>query len=516
MSTSRSLPAIFIFIGILIFALWLGVSIVTDQIETLMFVFAGGTLITCAILGRRIWLILPFAGVLNLTLTIPGKPNTLLLAQALFVGFCALLFLMRRLPFRIQFTELEFWMLLLTITIGQAYLRNPVGLNIFGGDSVGARPYAIFAITLVTTAILASLRVSAADLRWVLRLHIIGGLINFVMLAVGYYVPRIGIWYGSVNIESLSSEIQRDGAYGVERATRIAFVRDIANNLALWICAFKSPIRACFHPLWAPLILLSLAFAALSGYRSEIGAVGLTYLLGITYRGGLTHFMIAALTLVCGIALLAFVNIATPLPSNIQRSLSFLPGTWDQVHVTDAENSTQWRIDMWKEALLTDYWIKNKWVGDGLGMTRQEMDFIATFQNKQIGGEVGTGKLNLDQQLMMASNNYHSGPVSTIRAAGYIGLLILLLAQIRLAVHAHRQIQRARKTEWLPLTLLIGIPLIIGPFFFVFIAGDFGQALAAFLTGAAIIRLLENNLPLPTYIKKIGQQVPISQLAVAK
>jgi vacuolar-type H+-ATPase subunit I/STV1 len=83
-------------------------------------------------------------------------------------------------------------------------------------------------------------------------------------------------------------------------------------------------------------------------------------------------------------------------------------------------------------------------------------------------------------------------------------------------VHAHRQIQRARKTEWLPLTLLIGIPLIIGPFFFVFIAGDFGQALAAFLTGAAIIRLLENNLPLPTYIKKIGQQVPISQLAVAK
>jgi hypothetical protein len=516
MTVSRSLPAIFIFIGILIFALWLGVSIVTDQIETLMFVFAGGTLITCAILGRRIWLILPFAGVLNLTLTIPGQPNTLLLAQALFVGFCALLFLMRRLPFRIQFTELEFWMLLLTITIGQAYLRNPVGLNIFGGDSVGARPYAIFAITLVTTAILASLRVSAADLRWVLRLHIIGGLINFVMLAVGYYVPRIGIWYGSVNIESLSSEIQRDSAYGVERATRIAFVRDIANNLALWICAFKSPIRACFHPLWAPLILLSLAFAALSGYRSEIGAVGLTYLLGIAYRGGLTHFMIAALTLVCGIALLAFVNIATPLPSNIQRSLSFLPGTWDQVHVTDAENSTQWRIDMWEEALLTDYWIKNKWLGDGLGMSREEMDFIATFQNKQIGGEVGTGKLNLDQQLMMASNNYHSGPVSTIRAAGYIGLLILLLAQIRLAVHAHRQIQRARKTEWLPLTLLIGIPLIIGPFFFVFIAGDFGQALAAFLTGAAIIRLLENNLPLPTYIKKIGQQVPISQLAVAK
>lgn len=511
---SRSLTGIFIFVGIIIFGLWLGISIVTDQMETLMYVAAGGTLIICVVLGRRVWLLLPFAGVLNLTLMIPGQPTTLLLAQALFVGFCGLLFLMRRLPFKIRITELEIWVILLTLCVIQAYARNPVGLNIFGASSVGARPYAIFAITLVTTAILASLRISVADLRWILRLHIIGGLINFAMLAVGYFVPRIGIWYGSFNAESLSSEIRRDGAYGVERATRIEFVRDIANNLALWISAFKSPIRACFHPLWAPLILLSFAFAALSGFRSEIGAVGLTYLVAIAYRGGFPSVFIATMALVIGIALLAFFNTLSPLPSNIQRALSFLPGTWDQVHITDAENSTQWRVDMWEEALLTDHWIKKKWLGDGLGMTRQEFDFINSFEGKQTGGAVGTGKLNIDQQLMMASNNYHSGPVSTIRGIGYVGLLTLLLGQIRLAVHAHRQIQRARKTEWFPLTLLIGIPLIFTPFFFVVIFGDFGPALAAFLGGAAMIRLLENNLPLPAYAKRNKQQTPLSQPTV--
>jgi hypothetical protein len=120
---------------------------------------------------------------------------------------------------------------------------------------------------------------------------------------------------------------------------------------------------------------------------------------------------------------------------------------------------------------------------------------------------VGAGKLTLQQEFMMASGNYHSGPVVTVRTIGYVGLFILVLAQIRLAVHAHRQIQRAKNTEWFPLTLFIGIPLIWAPIFFVFIIGDFGSTVAAFLIGAAMVRLLENNLPLPEF-KKAGRNTP--------
>jgi hypothetical protein len=516
MSDSRSLTGIFVFIGILLFGLWLGVSIVTDQIETLIYIIGGATLITCALLGRKIWLILPFASAINLTLMIPGTPDTLLLAQIMFIGFCLLQFLIRRLNFQLKFTELEYWMLILTLCVAQVYARNPVGLYIFGGDSIGARPYAIYAITLTSCIILAVIRVNSSDLRWFIRLSIIGGLINFTINMIGYFVPRVGVWYGSVNYSAVNGTSPENSQYGYDLASRIDFLGEFANNLALWISSFKSPIRACFHPIWAPLVIISCAFAALSGYRNEIGAVGLTYLVAIAYRGGFSSVLMATVTLLFAIAILAFVNLAAPLPSNIQRSLSFLPGTWDEIHVRDADASTEWRVDMWKEALFTDFWIKNKWLGDGLGMSQHELNFIQSYKDKQIGGVSGTGKLTLGQEFMMASGDYHSGSVSAIRTIGYVGLVVMILMQIRILVHAHRQIMRCKGTPWLPLALFICIPMIWFPFFFIFIFGGFSLDSVALLTNAAILRLLENNLPLPEYIKRSKRQLPLSNSALVQ
>ncbi len=508
---SQKLKAIIFFILALFASLYLGISSATAQLETALWVIGGLGLITCVLLGKRIWMLLPLMGTLNLSLMIPGQPSTFLVAQVLFLGFCVLLFLMRKLPFRPAFTELGFWALLLSLCVLQTYIRNPVGLNIFGGESVGARPYAVFCAALVTSMLLCTLVIPPSDLKWILRISIFGGLVNFFMLAVGHFLPSVGMWYGAVSPEAANTGNQQQGEYGVEKATRIAFVRDIARNMSLWIGSFMSPVRACFHPLWAPLVLLSFAFAAISGYRSEIMAIGFSYLVAIAYRGGRISVALSFLALGTLILFLALINLATPLPLNIQRSLSFLPGTWDKALVKDASDSTDWRVEMWEEALLTDFWIQNKVLGDGLGMSREEFNYIQSFKGKIIGGAVGSGKLTRQQEFMMASGNYHSGPVSTIRTIGYLGLLVLLLAQIRLAVHAHRQIQRARNTEWFPLALFIGIPLIWASPFFFFVFGTFSTAVFAFLMGAAMVRVLENNLPLPVYVhKRANVYVPLA------
>lgn len=499
---SSKIKAIIVAVLALFAALYLGISAATAQVETVMWVVGGSGLAVCFTLGKRIWMILPFLGGLGLTLMIPGQPSTLLLAQAVFIGFCCVLFLMRALPARFVFTELEFWVLLLALAIFQAYARNPVGINLFGGESMGGKPYAMFLITLVSSMVLGSLRIPPPDLRWILKLSIIAGIISFCVQTVGYFVPGIGVWYGAAGLENSNASGIETGAYGANVATRIGFLGTTARNLSLWVSTFISPIRACFDPRWAPLVLLSLAFATASGFRNEVVSVGLIYLIGIAYRGGLGSLLISGLSLAMALAVLAFVNLSNPLPANIQRSLGFLPGTWDQDQVEDGENSTTWRVEMWKEALFTDFWIKNKILGDGLGLTREEYNFISSLKGVNIGGAVGSGKITLQQQLMMAAGNYHSGPVQSIRYIGYLGLLILLLAQIRLAVHAHRQIKRARNTEWFPLALFIGIPLIKAPFFFVFVFGDFGATTASFLLGVAFVRLLETNLPLPSYVKQ--------------
>jgi hypothetical protein len=86
---------------------------------------------------------------------------------------------------------------------------------------------------------------------------------------------------------------------------------------------------------------------------------------------------------------------------------------------------------------------------------------------------------------------------------GYLGLLIILLVMLRIAVHAHRQILRCRGTEWYPIALFIGVPLIVLPIFYVFVFGDFGRDVSATFLGYGLIRLLEKNLPLPAYVKPI-------------
>jgi len=488
-------------------AIYLGVSAATAQLETVMWVLGGLGFSVCVLLGRKIWLLIPFLGALGLTLRLPGLPSSLLLAQVLVIGFSALLLLMRRLPFRLRFTELEFWCALLVVFVAQAFLRNPVGLNVFGGSTVGGKAYFLFAITLAAATLLAGMKVTPSELKAALRLSILGGLLNFATGVVARFVPSVGYWtgaqYTSAEVDYTKFGQQVDSG----QATREGFLVSFSQNLALWISAFKSPLKACFHPIWAPLILLSLAAATLSGFRNAVAAVGMTYLVGLCYRGGGIQVMASALLGVVGLVMLAMLNLAMPLPPNTQRALSFLPGTWEERYVSDAEGSSEWRFEIWREVLFTDRWISNKWFGDGLGFSARELQY----QMSEHSVGVGVSGFDAHREGILASGDYHSGPVSTVRVVGYVGLIFFLLAQIRLAVHAHRQIRRSRGTEWLPLTMVLGIPMIYGPVFYVFIFGDFKTGAGAFLLAVGMLRLMENNLPLPEYVSRC-RSLPLSPL----
>jgi hypothetical protein len=260
-------------------------------------------------------------------------------------------------------------------------------------------------------------------------------------------------------------------------------------------------LRACFHPLWAPLVLFSLAAAAGSGFRNIVASVGLTYIVGIAYRGGFVSVLVASVSGVLGLIALALLNLAIPLPGNIQRALSPLPGTWEERHVQAAEESTEWRVEMWKEALFTPNWINNKILGDGLGFSRREYEMMLSLEEGTGGFASLNSGLSVQQETMMITGGYHSGPVQTVRTVGYVGLLIFLMAMIRLAVHAHRQIVRCRGTEWYPLALFFCLPAIASPIFFVFVFGEFGPAAASLFGSYGLVRLMEGNLPLPAYVK---------------
>ena len=494
----RTIQGIFVLAIGVIFSVWLGLSIVTEQTETIIQVLAALVLIGCLFLERKIWLLIPFAAALGIGLRIPGQPDSLLLAQILVLGFSSLMLLMRKLPFRVEWTELEFWVFLLVLLVAQVYMRNPVSVNLIGGDTVGGKGYAIFGISVASCLLLSGLRVPVKQLKLLLPISILGGLANLAISILGTLVPAIGFYTGADYTRSDEVNYEKQGtAVDARASTRIGFAGGLAKNLSLWIASYISPIQACFKPLWALLVLLAVAAALMSGFRNSLIGVGLTFFIGIAYRSGSFGVLLSTFGGFTAIVLLALINVIHPLPPNIQRSLTFMPGTWEERYKEDAKGSTEWRVEIWKEALSSDRWIRNKIIGDGLGFSAENLQKSLTLTRAG-----ATSGIDLHREQILINGDYHSGPVSTIRVIGYVGLLFFLLAQIRLAVHAHRQIARCRGTEWFPLALFTGIPLITGPFFFVFIFGDFKSAASGFLMAVGMVRLLENNLPLPAWTRR--------------
>ncbi|GAA5128517.1 O-antigen ligase family protein [Luteolibacter yonseiensis] len=474
-------------------ALYLGIAAATAQFETVLWIVGVIGLSVCVALGRRIWLIIPFASSLGLVVPLPGNFTTEMMAQIVTLGFCSLLFLMRKLPMRPRITILEVWCAAFTLCVVQTYMRNPVGLNLLGGDSVGGKPYVFFAITAAAAYLLSVILVAPNDLRWCVRLSVISGVMNFGLGLISKLVPAIGYYFGA----TFSSDVENGESVAPGEATRVSFVRQISLTLANWISSRISPLKASFHPLWMPLVLASLAAAAFSGYRSQLIHACLYFLVGIFYRGGMRAIFASFFLGAAGLFMLALVNSIAPLPANVQRALTFLPGTWDQRFQRDAEGSTDWRVEMWKEALFTEKWIKNKWLGDGLGFTKKEFEAMKKFEDDR-GGVAISGLSNV-QESMMINGGYHSGPVQTIRTVGYVGLAVLVSGFILVAVHAHRQIQRTRGTEWFPVALFICSPFIVSPIFWLAIIGTFEGGARVLLMGTAMVGMLHKNLPLPAY-----------------
>jgi hypothetical protein len=487
-------------------ALYLGIAAATAQLEAIAWVAGVLSLAVGLTLGRRIWLIIPILSAISFRVPLPGTFSTLLLAQMATIGFLGLLFLMRKLPMRFAISELEIWCILFTICVVQVYLRNPVGLNIFGSSTVGGRPYFEFAIGLITAGLISTLVINPKDLVWWVRLTLIGSMVNFVMGLITVIFPSMGYIFMATYMSDVTEEGATQAA-DTGRAGRVSYLRGISYTLALWICSRMSPLRACLHPVWAPLVFFTLAASAYSGYRSQIAGVGLVYFIGLCYRGGMPHVILSSVAAALAIVLLAFVNLIAPLPANIQRSLTFLPGTWEQIHKDDAKQSSDWRTEIWIEALTNKSYIRNTLIGDGLGMTSDQLQRSLALKDSTAKG---IGGWDSHRESILISGDYHSGPVSTIRTVGYLGLAVLLAGMIRVAVHAHRQILRCRGTEWYATALFLGIPIIGGPISWVFIFGSFEMGAASLFMGTAMVRLMEKNLPLPAYMARRAEHLPLA------
>jgi hypothetical protein len=269
--------------------------------------------------------------------------------------------------------------------------------------------------------------------------------------------------------------------------TRLTGLAGIARPLILLLISYFPPSRLLFPNPLLPFLLFypSLIIIALSGFRNEIMFTGAYVFIANAIRGMWLWAIFFIVVPLFAIVFLAFVNQGGDLvPLAAQRAFSFLPLGWNKKVVADADGSVEWRVDMWKDAFSGGF-IKNKILGDGFGFDRAAMNLIADQMQGGAGFVGGTR-----HEAHMIRGSFHSGPLSSIRFVGVVGLVLILCLMgvvFRLALITAF---KARGTPYFPLALFVGIPFLWLPFHFIFIFGAFDNALKDLIIGIGMLNII--------------------------
>jgi hypothetical protein len=130
--------------------------------------------------------------------------------------------------------------------------------------------------------------------------------------------------------------------------------------------------------------------------------------------------LVFALAGTLGVA--AVIPLARHLPFTAQRALAFLPLDISPEARMSADDSTQWRIDMWK-ALLPQI-PPHLLLGKGYAISMEDF---------QMMGGSAFHAVDPSQQGLALAGDYHSGPLSVILPFGIWGAIVFLWLLIAIA-----------------------------------------------------------------------------------
>lgn len=489
MDSSKIKALIIFFVG-LFGALYLGIAVASAQME--VFAWVGGVLflILCLLLGRHIWILIPatlgMQGNLNF---IPGSPAPWHLMTAVAAIFTLLRLATRQQHLQIRCTGMELAILLVALTIFQAFLRNPTGLSILGGDVSGGKPYLVFGVAFTAYILISTADADYRAWRWAIAammlltfvdisINIVSGLSpGFARIVIRFYsnvsfVAATTVGYATDTDEKRITEF---GALGV-------FLGTIASTL--W-----RPITALdLRKPWRALAALGAVAATLAGgFRGAAVRLFIDFTLGSLLRRKPIDVIIVGCM---GLVLLSMVLIAVPtrlLPFPVQRILTILPGVDVRSEIAkDAEGSNDFRFEMWRQALTTDRYISNKLLGDGFQYSASEMHARTAMM---FGDYRMTGGMTTEE-MFMATGSYHGFHAETIRFTGAVGLFAATLALIVFAVFASRCITFYRNQVGWGLVLFFCMPFLIHPLWYWLVFGDYRNDFAGIVASAGLIKLL--------------------------
>lgn len=439
-------------------------------------------------LRQHVWLLIPISMQLNARVeALTGSPAIRDLAIVMVFGgiFALQAFkVIRRKP---KYEAIDFWCIFMLLYLLTVFARNPVGGEVLGSDRVGGRPYLNIFVSCLAYWVLSRVTlpsIFAIRAFWfTFGLNLSAGISTIVQTLVPVTDPILGRLFGSVYNEAGTLVDESDGV------GRKPWLSGLGGALTLGLISAYSPITV-INPAYLGRFLLyalGLVCLLLSGFRSLLITATLFLVFSSYLQHGITKLFRLGLILAVAVPLLTLMQgTVINLPLSVQRTFSFLPGDWDRTALEDAEFSSEWRFFMWRQMLFTDRYIENKWLGDGFGMTRLQLQ-----QSQSAAASNDPAQI---QETFMISGSVHSGPIGTIKFVGYCGLVIFLCFMGVLSRRAFLLCQETKGTPYYPFTLYTCIPLVLLPFTFVVIYGSYEHNLPSAIVSAGMLKMLGASL----------------------
>jgi O-antigen ligase len=221
--------------------------------------------------------------------------------------------------------------------------------------------------------------------------------------------------------------------------------------------------------LWRLLIVaVAIALGTYSGFRSML-MLCLAPIVVLFFMEGLyrtrTAFAIAGAAALVGALLVIF---APELPLPIQRAISFLPVEVDPLVRQDAQNSVDWRVEMWRSLLpeVPQYWFMGK-------------GYLMEAQALTLGFESSVRGLGSRWEAAAVAGDFHNGLLSLVIPLGGLGLAAFawfLIAGGRVLFLNYRHGQEELKT----INRFFLAYFLVRITHFIFVFGSFYQDLFIF------------------------------------
>jgi hypothetical protein len=305
---------------------------------------------------------------------------------------------------------------LIAVVAFTAKMTGGIGLKAFGSDVIGGKKYIFLIAGILGYFALSARRIPPEKAQRYVAFFFLGGAIScigdFAAITPGFIRPIY--WF----IPPFTSYDPGSFDVGTTRLVGTSWGAVAVINALI----ARYGIRGIFlsGKIWRPAVFfIALGLVFLGGFRSALIMVAMTVALQFFLEGMhrtrlMPFFIILALA---GMA--AAFPVASKLPFTFQRTLAFLPES--VIHLsTDsriaAQDSTNWRLDMW-QALLPQI-PKHLLLGKGYTITSE--DFAA------MGADSAIHSADAGEQGLAISSDYHSGPLSVILPFGIWGVIAFL------------------------------------------------------------------------------------------